>query len=131
MFPAAGGTFPPPTAALTQVLEAFARLNGDLGYVQGMSYLAAMLLLNMCPFDAWVALNNMLIDNHFFVALFRMNVPGIVQHARIYEMILSENEPDVYARVSASLRALCCCSDPRNSFTIWASRLTTTCWTGS
>ncbi len=94
---------------LVKVLEAFARLNGDLGYVQGeagmgavvplrefdahlwwvlfrqgMSYIGGMLLLNLSAFDAWVALNNMLVDNHFFVSLFRMNVPGIVQHARIY-----------------------------------------------
>lgn len=69
---------------LLVVLQAFARLNFDLGYVQGMSYLAGMLLLNMCASDAWVALNNLIVDNHLFMSLYRMNVPGIVQHARIY-----------------------------------------------
>lgn len=84
---------------LVKVLEAFARLNGDLGYVQGMSYLAGMLLLNMGAYDAWVAMNNLIVDNHFFVSLFRMNVPGIVQHARIYEMVLSENSPSIYSKL--------------------------------
>ena len=87
------------TMDLVQVLEAFARTKGSPGYVQGMSYLAGLLLLNMSPFDAWVAMNNLIRGNHLFMSVFQMKVGGIVQHARIYEMLFSEELPDVYARL--------------------------------
>lgn len=87
------------TQDLIDVLERFARFNPVIGYVQGMGYLAGMLLLNMSSYHCWVSLTNFFVDNHLFTSLFRMNVPCIVQHARIYEMILSQFLPDVYGHL--------------------------------
>ncbi len=87
------------TIDLVRVLEGFARAKGSPGYVQGMSYLAGLLLLNMSPFDAWVCLSNLIRTSHMFLSIFKMNVGGIVQHARIFEMVLSEEMGDVYARL--------------------------------
>jgi hypothetical protein len=87
------------TLDLVRVLEGFARTPGSPGYVQGMSYLAGLLLLNMSPFDAWVCLNNLIRTSHLFLSIFKMQVGGIVQHARIFEMVLSEELGDVYARL--------------------------------
>jgi hypothetical protein len=82
---------------LVMVLERFARTNTSTGYVQGMSYIVGLMLLNMSPFDSWACFCNLLNERHLFDALFRMNVAEIVQHARLFEMMLSEELPDVYA----------------------------------
>lgn len=55
---------------LREVLHAYACLRPDVGYVQGMSYLAAMFLLNLEPFDAFVALASLL-ARPMFLAFFR------------------------------------------------------------
>jgi hypothetical protein len=48
------------------VLECYAKFRPDVGYVQGMSYLVAMLLLYMDMYPAFVTLANMLNSNHFY-----------------------------------------------------------------
>ena len=87
------------TVDLVCVLESFARQNKELGYVQGMSYVAGTLLLNLSPYECWLSLNNFILNSHLFMSIFQMNVSGIVQHARLYEMILSETMPEVYAHL--------------------------------
>jgi hypothetical protein len=88
------------------VLEAYAVFRSDIGYVQGMSYLAGMLSLYMgtttlcCsnslePFDTFVCLANLL-NTHFFVSLFKMNVKQLLPHLRIYEVIFSRRLPQLY-----------------------------------
>ena len=84
---------------LKTVLERFARWNSDLGYVQGMSYIAGLLLLNMSPFECWICLDNLVAASHLLRSIFTMQVGGIVQHARIFEMMLSEEMPAVYGRL--------------------------------
>lgn len=58
---------------LYTVLECFALCRPDVGYVQGMSYLAAMLLLNMDVYDSFVCFANLL-NSHFFLSLFRLDI---------------------------------------------------------
>ena len=45
---------------LLNVLGAYASYRPDVGYVQGMSFLTAVLLLNMDPADAFILLSNLL-----------------------------------------------------------------------
>ena len=45
---------------LLDVLGAYASYRPDVGYVQGMSFLTAVLLLNMEPGDAFILLSNLL-----------------------------------------------------------------------
>lgn len=68
-----GGPFHEP---LQTVLECYVKLRPDVGYVQGMSYLAAMLLLNMDTYNAFQCLSNMLARNHFY-AFFRINTQEV------------------------------------------------------
>jgi hypothetical protein len=84
-FPALGNMFSAETSpyakALTTLLQAYARFRpelGDIGYVQGMSYLGAMVLMHgdvdgMCQdlFPAFVTLAN-LIDGTVLLPLLRM-----------------------------------------------------------
>jgi len=45
---------------MKDVLEAYVSYRPDIGYVQGMSYLAAVLLLYLDPFPAFVCMANLL-----------------------------------------------------------------------
>ncbi|KAI9145439.1 rab-GTPase-TBC domain-containing protein [Paraphysoderma sedebokerense] len=82
---------------LKTVLEAFVCFRPEIGYVQGMSYIVATLLLNMEEFEAFVCLINILkggvllvfysmdidkISGYFraFMALFREHVPELAEH---------------------------------------------------
>ena len=59
---------------LRDVLETFCFFRPDCGYVQGMSYLAAMLLLNLDTFDAFAALANiMAADSSSLLQLYKMD----------------------------------------------------------
>lgn len=43
------------------MLEGFAVYRPDIGYVQGMAYIALTLLLNMDEFSAFVSFSNLLV----------------------------------------------------------------------
>jgi len=58
--------------ALHSVLGAYACFNPKIGYVQGMSFLTAILLLNMEAHDAFVCLANLL-DMKYLLACFCMD----------------------------------------------------------
>jgi len=52
-----GGAYNEP---LQRILEAFTMLRPDIGYVQGMSYIAATLLLYMDELSAFITFSNMI-----------------------------------------------------------------------
>jgi len=84
---------------LLEVLGAYSVFRPSIGYVQGMTYLAGMLLLHMEPYDTFVCLCN-LFENHFFVSLFKMDIPQIIKHIRIYDLLLSRTIPHLYDHFS-------------------------------
>lgn len=49
----------------------------DVGYVQGMSYLAGMLLLYTDPYNTFVCFGNLL-SNHFLISLFKMDIKQVI-----------------------------------------------------
>jgi hypothetical protein len=51
--------------------------------VQGMSYLAGMLLIYMEPYEAFVSFANLL-NSHYFASLFAMNVDEVGLRARCH-----------------------------------------------
>lgn len=98
---------------LCAVLEAFACYRPDIGYVQGMSYVASMLLLNMPLAEAFSCLCN-IVCSPLLMAFYRMDlqqargcavprrVPPLRSHARpaqmtpylaVYEMLMEETVP--------------------------------------
>lgn len=81
---------------MKQVLECYVKYRPDVGYVQGMSYLVAMLLLYMDTYSAFVALANMINANHFY-SFFRMNTQQIFVHVEIIKLLLKEFMPDLHA----------------------------------
>eukprot|EP01094_Clydonella_sp_ATCC50884_P024727 TRINITY_DN6284_c0_g1_i2.p1 TRINITY_DN6284_c0_g1~~TRINITY_DN6284_c0_g1_i2.p1 ORF type:complete len:311 (-),score=106.67 TRINITY_DN6284_c0_g1_i2:104-1036(-) len=81
---------------LRKVLVAMDLLLPDVGYVQGMSYFAAMLSLYMEPLTAFIALSN-LVDRHFFRALFLMDIDQIWRYLKIFDALLESNNREVAA----------------------------------
>lgn len=58
--------------SFVSVLECYVKMRPDVGYVQGMSYLVAMLLLYLDEFDAFMCLGNM-IQNGCLYGLYKMD----------------------------------------------------------
>lgn len=81
---------------LRDVLEAYIFYRPDVGYVQGMSYLAAMLLLTMDTFQAFVALCNLL-HSHYFLSFFAMDMLQIRIRFAVFEHFFEKQLPDLFA----------------------------------
>jgi len=58
---------------LAAVLEAYVCYRPDVGYVQGMSYIAAVLLLNLDEYNAFTCFANLL-NNPCYIAFYSMNM---------------------------------------------------------
>lgn len=61
---------------LMEILETYAIYRPDVGYVQGMSYLAGMLLLYNDTYNTFVCFSNLL-NNHFLISLFKMDIKQV------------------------------------------------------
>jgi len=80
---------------LFPVILAYSHHYQGLGYVQGMSYLAGVMLMYMDGFKAYCCLANLL-KNHFFESFFRLDLPEMGWHLKFYEQIFSSNLPKLY-----------------------------------
>lgn len=75
-----GGPYHDP---LHNILGAYACYRPDVGYVQGMSFLAATLLLNMDETDAFIAFSNLL-NRPAHMAFFRVDQPVVRPFCCVY-----------------------------------------------
>ena len=76
----------PLQAPLYQVLESYGCYRPDVGYVQGMSHIASMLLLNMEPLPAFIAVCNLLNQDMYF-KFFRMNAQQMKLHLDVFQQV--------------------------------------------
>ncbi|CAL1534076.1 unnamed protein product [Lymnaea stagnalis] len=81
---------------LHSLLGAYACYRPDVGYVQGMSFIAAILLLNMDVADAFVCFANLL-NRPCQLAFFRMDETLMTAYYRTFEEFFKENLPNLYA----------------------------------
>lgn len=89
-FDANGPLYP----GLQSVLEAYVVYRPDLGYVQGMSFLASMLLLNLEPPAAFTVLANIL-NLPVEKAFYGMNVPLIDAYSLAVDAMIAECVPRI------------------------------------
>jgi len=93
------GIFKTPKTAphddLVTVLHAIATLKPELGYVQGQSFLAAVLLLYMPADEAFVALGNLL-DQPFFKAFSKFDLESIRVQTTAFENLLQRALPQLH-----------------------------------
>jgi hypothetical protein len=74
---------------LVDVLQAYVAYRPDIGYVQGMSYLASMLLLNTDTFNAFVALANLLHQDIYY-SFFRMDVKTMRHYVQAFQVLFQD-----------------------------------------
>ena len=82
----------PLQAPLYQVLESYGCYRPDVGYVQGMSHIASMLLLNMEPLPAFIAICNLLNQEMYF-KFFRMNAQQMKLHLDVFQQVFKGQPP--------------------------------------
>ena len=79
---------------LLHILQAFVCYRPDIGYVQGMSFIAAHLLLQMDPEISFCCMANML-SKSIFNSFFTFNMVNIRKYCLIFEELLKNNLPAV------------------------------------
>lgn len=77
-----------------RILEAYTFFRPDIGYVQGMSFLAAMLLLYLPPYPAFVGLCNLL-NSPSVLGLYRMELGAIQCRAAVFQRLCAAQLPRV------------------------------------
>lgn len=98
LFDAASGG--PYYAFLLEVLETYACYRPDLGYIQGMSYLAAMLCLHM-PQDRYLAfqcLANLMVHEHLFT-FYLLDAELSAVYYVLFEAFLESRLPELHAHL--------------------------------
>jgi alpha-tubulin suppressor-like RCC1 family protein len=86
----------PWSTPLRECLEAFALHRPDLGYVQGMSYMAAMLLLNISDqYLTFQCLVNLMVKEHLFV-FYLLDFGLIGQYLNIFDVAFQSASPNLF-----------------------------------
>ncbi|GAM22217.1 hypothetical protein SAMD00019534_053920 [Acytostelium subglobosum LB1] len=80
---------------LQRILKAYANFSPKMGYVQGMSYLAAILLLHMEEYQTFVCFANLL-NNRFLQSLFQMRIHEVDIYMKGFDQMLCNSIPRVY-----------------------------------
>lgn len=79
---------------LIDVLGAYVTYRPDINYVQGMAFLAGMLLLNMSKADAFVSFGNML-NTKSLMSFYRMDQRAMAAYYDTHRVLLRENCPQL------------------------------------
>ncbi|XP_065148445.1 uncharacterized protein [Paramisgurnus dabryanus] len=80
-------------AKLFRVLSAYARYNPQIGYVQGMSYIAAVLLMILSEEEAFWAMVALLEKPKYLSELFDSSVKKIEHQALVFHQLLKHRTP--------------------------------------
>ncbi|XP_042197223.1 ecotropic viral integration site 5 protein homolog isoform X3 [Callorhinchus milii] len=83
-------------AKLFRILSAYAKHNPQIGYCQGMSYIAAMLLINMPEEDAFWALVVLLEKPKYLAGFYEHSLDTIQRHAKIFQQLLKHRMPKLW-----------------------------------
>lgn len=86
---------------LKSVLAAYAVYRPDIGYVQGMSFIAAVLSLNMDAPDAFTCFANLL-NRPCHLAAFTLDQHQMSAYYKVYSNALANKLPKLYAHFLAS-----------------------------
>uniref|UniRef100_A0A8C1C255 TBC1 domain family member 14 n=1 Tax=Cyprinus carpio carpio TaxID=630221 RepID=A0A8C1C255_CYPCA len=81
---------------LHSILGAYTCYRPDVGYVQGMSFIAAVLILNMDIADAFIAFANLL-NKPCQMAFYRVDHSLMLTYFAAFEVFFEENLPKLFA----------------------------------
>ncbi|XP_060719940.1 TBC1 domain family member 12 isoform X2 [Tachysurus vachellii] len=86
---------------LHSVLGAYTCYRPDVGYVQGMSFIAAVLILNLEEADAFIAFANLL-NKPCQMAFFRVDHELMLKYFSVFEVFFEENLPRMFSHFQSS-----------------------------
>ncbi|XP_029104691.1 TBC1 domain family member 12 isoform X3 [Scleropages formosus] len=86
---------------LHSVLGAYTCYRPDVGYVQGMSFIAAVLILNLEEADAFIAFANLL-NKPCQMAFFRVDHDLMLKYFAAFEVFFEENLPRLFGHFKSS-----------------------------
>ncbi|XP_061922064.1 TBC1 domain family member 14 isoform X2 [Entelurus aequoreus] len=81
---------------LHSILGAYTCYRPDVGYVQGMSFIAAVLILNLDTAEAFIAFSNLL-NKPCQMAFFRVDHSLMLTYFAAFEVFFEENLPKLFA----------------------------------
>ncbi|KAJ8962460.1 hypothetical protein NQ314_005722 [Rhamnusium bicolor] len=91
----------PYSETLHSLLAAYVCYRPDVGYVQGMSYIAAILILNMEQFDAFICFANLL-NQPLHLSAFTLNQTQMQAYYNAYNQVFIYNLPKLYSHFEKS-----------------------------
>jgi hypothetical protein len=103
---------------LREILRVFVISRPDIGYIQGLSFIAGILLLNMDKFKAFISLMNLIL-NPIMLPFYKMNNELIQQRLKLFKQVFYFNLPELCEH-SDELGML-----PENYFLTWNMTLFT------
>jgi len=103
---------------LREILRVFVISRPDIGYIQGLSFIAGILLLNMDKFKAFIALMNLIL-NPIMLPFYKMNNELIQQRLKLFKQVFYFNLPELCEHFD-ELGML-----PENYFLVWNMTLFT------
>ena len=80
---------------LREILRIFVVTRPDIGYVQGLSYLAGILLTQMDKFQAFTCFCNIILSPNIFT-FYKLDGIGIKKRLDLFNDILKSNLPNIY-----------------------------------
>ena len=83
-------------AHVLQLLEAFCNYRPSQGYVQGLTYIATMLLVYMSRRDAFICLANLL-SRSYFTAYINMDASKILKRFEVFGTLFASNLPRLHS----------------------------------
>ncbi|KAJ8262116.1 hypothetical protein GJAV_G00162400 [Gymnothorax javanicus] len=86
---------------LHSILGAYTCYRPDVGYVQGMSFIAAVLILNLDTADAFIAFTNLL-NKPCQMAFFRVDHSLMLTYFAAFEVFFEENLPKLFAHFKSN-----------------------------
>jgi TBC1 domain family member 14 len=85
-----------------RLLEVFELYRPDIRYVQGMSYLAWILLIRLNPYCSFVCFANLVLNDSFVHALYMFDEPKIRRVVSYFDECLADKRPKLHRHLHAS-----------------------------
>ncbi|CAG9332143.1 TBC1D12_2 [Blepharisma stoltei] len=84
--------------SLHDLLEGFAAYRPDFGYVQGMAYLGAILILHLGTYRAFECFANMLFKSELIRTFYSFDLNGMQSYYKVFEYYMERKVPGVLSR---------------------------------
>jgi len=85
---------------LLQILEIYVHFRPDVGYVQGMSFIGAVLQIQLKEqFRVFIAMANLLTPRYHLLTFFKMDVKNANTHLITFDLLLQDQMPKLHAHL--------------------------------